>query len=107
MPNTSQRLSRAAAFAFTATLAVAGCGDTVTPPASDAAADTAVIDSGGPAPLYGAPVDSGSTTTDAGGPPDDGAIVAMYGTPAPTDASAVKDTGGGGVRYGAPPPRDV
>src|SRR5580704_12156795 len=66
VPGTTQRLSRAAAFAFTASLAVTGCGGSTTTPPSDG-------------------TDSGSTggqdgATDA--QEDMGTGVALYGAPA-------------------------
>lgn len=129
VPGTTQRLSRAAAFAFTATLTLAGCSDTTTP-APDAAGDTvspsdtvtpsdtpttdttpsdvtadAPQDNGGPAPAYGAPFDA-PPPTDATAPdsgPGDGGIAPLYG--APVDATPFDSgPGDGGIAplYGAP-----
>src|SRR5690242_9142883 len=91
IPGATQRLSRAAAFAFTASIAVSGCsaGNVVVPTDSGAQKDGNVADDGGgqaaygaPAPLYGAvPVDSGPH------PDDDGGAQAAYGAPFP-DASS-------------------
>lgn len=95
LPGASTRLTRAAAFAFTASIAVAatgaagleGCsGATVVEP-SDAAAtgdgtatdgapkNDGPVDDGGVQALYGAvPVDAGPDTAD-----DDGGVQALYG----------------------------
>ena len=77
LPLAPRGLSRAAALAFGATLAITGCSGkttTTTNDAKDAAAD---------------------------GPDDNGGPVAEYGAPA---IDAGPDDGGGGVpKYGAPP----
>ena len=88
LPGASSRLSRAAAFAFTATLAVAGVsvapgcssGTTSTNGGDAAAKETGPNDEGGQQPVYGAPA--------YGGPPTD---------------SGPDDAGGGGAKYGGPP----
>lgn len=71
MPGTSQRLSRAAAYAFTATVAAATGGALVA--CSSSSAQTQA--------LYGAPavIDSGS---DAADDADSGGGQALYGAPA-------------------------
>ncbi len=76
----TQRLGRAATFAFGAAIAtsVAACGGGTTP-GNDS----------GIAPAYGAPADSGI----------DSGMLAMYGGPPP---DAGQDTGGPGPLYGAP-----
>jgi hypothetical protein len=101
-PTTTRRLTRAAAFAFSASLSTAallGCGGTADSgiPATDSGsggggADTgttgkdATPDIGSPGPMYGAAfVDAGT----------DGAKDAA--------ADGSKDDGGGMVLYGAPP----
>lgn len=118
IPAASQRMKRAAAFAFTATLALAGCGDSTTP----APADSAVNDNGGVMPLYGAPADVPATdtpstdtpATDApatDAPADTGGMMALYGGPpvdaaTPSDASAdtgPRDDGSVMALYGAVP----
>jgi hypothetical protein len=94
-PGTAARITRAATYAFTASMVVAGCSTS---------------DPGGTvAPLYGAPspdvaVDSGSDA----GPDDSGQAVALYGAPAP-DASvpdaapdAPDDSGNAQPLYGLP-----
>jgi hypothetical protein len=97
-PDARTRLSRGALFAVAAaSVAIAGCSSDDTKTATDAGTDTGVVDTGGPAPAYGAPADTGMTD-DTGGP------VAAYG--APPDTGAVDDTGGGMPKYGAPPPPD-
>jgi hypothetical protein len=125
IPGSTQRLSRAAAFVFTTTLAVTGCGDSS--PTPDAAAGDAVADNGGPGPLYGAPADDGGIDAIYGAPPDarvdaavtpdartdaavtpdvtndNGGIVPLYGAVPAPDAG---EDGSIGIRYGAPP-RDV
>lgn len=92
VPGTSKRLTRAATFAFAASVSAFAC--------SSGGGDSG-NDGGGPAPLYGAPVvDSGSETS-----PDGGGPVPAYGLPAPdAGPDAVGDTGAGGVLYGLPPP---
>ncbi|MBL8604701.1 MAG: hypothetical protein JNK72_22435 [Myxococcales bacterium] len=98
IPSSSGRLKRAAAFAFTATLTLAGCSDDPTP----AADSGAVVDAGGS--------DAGSQTTDSGvrdaGPGDDGGAMALYGGP-PVDAGSAdagpRDDGGAMALYGGPP----
>lgn len=86
LPAPPRGLSRAAAIAFGATLAVTGCNDSTGPD-----------DNGSIVAEYGAsPVDSGSV--DSGSAPDDaGSPVAEYG------ASPVDDAGGGVPKYGGPP----
>lgn len=124
-PDTTRRLSRAAAFVFG--LTVAGCSSTVgssdgavsdTAGATDtvladrAASDTPVPsdrpvardmvdieDLGNIAPPYGIPAD-------AGPPDDDGGAAAEYGAP-PMDAGAPDDAGGSVALYGLPPPVDA
>jgi len=92
IPGATQRLSRAAIYAFTASLSVAACS------------------SGGPTDLGG---DSGSS--DSAARPDTGGCCPPYGQPAdagigpvygqPIDASDdTPDSGAGGVLYGLPPP---
>lgn len=135
IPAAPGRMRRAAIFAFTATLGLAGCSDNPAPTSdSGTVADTGsatdtggATDTGNPADTGGAtdagvPSDDGSTMALYGGPPvdvpaptdlgpqDDGGPMPLYGAPAdvpePTD-TAMTDTGGGGVRYGAPPPPDA
>lgn len=127
-PDTTRRLSRAAAFAFG--LTVAGCSTTVsgtdatpgdTPSATDTATrpDTAVAtdtasgtdvvtardvsapeDHGNIAPPYGIPADAGAP------PDDDGGAAAEYGAP-PMDAGVPDDRGANVALYGLPPPPDA
>jgi hypothetical protein len=77
----TQRLARAATFAFGAAIAtsVAACGGGTTPG----------NDAGGVVPLYGAPNDAGY----------DASTLAMYGGPT---IDAGSDAGGPGPLYGAP-----
>ncbi|MBI5516238.1 MAG: hypothetical protein HY909_20805 [Deltaproteobacteria bacterium] len=135
-PDTRRRLSRAAAFAFGATLAAGACSSSTTgvdagggdtaraesgPPEDTTPRDTGARDTnaqesgppddtGGPMPEYGAPPpqDAGR---DAAGPTDTGAPVAAYGAPAPRDAgrdaAPPDDEGGGSADYGAPPKPDA
>jgi len=105
IPGATQRLSRAAAFAFTATLAMTHCGPGTTPPAADAAADA----DGGVAPLYGAPADATPDTAPtpdatADAARDDGGPVPLYGAPADVTVPQDNGPGDGGVAplYGAP-----
>jgi hypothetical protein len=104
IPGSTQRLSRAAAFVFTTTLAVTGCGDSS--PTLDA----------GVAPLYGAPADvftPPDARSDAAVTPDvaddKGGIVPLYGAVPAPDAGPAPDAsadGSIGVRDGSLP-RDV
>lgn len=127
-PDTSRRLSRAAAFAFG--LTVAGCSSTVsgtdaTPGDTSVATDTSTrtdtavaTDTGGGTDVVtardvSAPEDHGNIAppygipADAGNPPDDdGGAAAEYGAP-PMDAGITDDAGGAQLLYGAPPPTDV
>ncbi len=108
------RIGRAAIFAFgaVASTSAAACGGDAGMP--DAAS---VVDTGGPAPLYGgapdAAIDAAEATNDSGNvgpaygtPPDDAgvdaAMLAMYGGPPPNDAGT--DAGEViGPLYGGPP----
>lgn len=83
IPSASTRLSRAAAFVFGASVAVAGCGT-----------DT---DGGGSGGGEGGSMSSSST-----GPDDDGGVMALYGDPVPDGGP--DDDGGGMAEYGAPAP---
>ena len=89
VPAANRRLSRAAAFTFATTLAVAGAGATEAcssgaaiygAPAVDSgiADDGGITDDGGAHALYGLAADSG-LTDDSG--PDDGGAAALYGLP--------------------------
>src|SRR3954467_1708078 len=79
LPGTTGRLSRAAAFAFTASLAVTGatgagtgCSSGGARPASDASAtNDGPNDEGGQQPVYGAPA-YGQPFVDSGAPDDSG-----------------------------------
>ncbi len=86
-------------------LAVAGCGDDPTPPATDLGADSAmVLPDLGPGEDGGPGVDAGPA--DAG--PDDAGMMALYGPP-PLDAGQPPepDLGGPLPAYGPPPPFDA
>lgn len=132
IPGTTQRLTRAAAFAFTASLAVAGCSSDPSPDAGTTTDVPAVTDTPSPTdrPDVQTPVDSGSPTDaarpDSGTPDDTGGVMPLYGAPVdagPPPADVVGDdvvdaggiaplyglppADGGGVRYGAPPPPDA
>lgn len=79
-PAASGRLTRAAAFAFTATLAVTGCSTGTTPNPVKDAATTGPDDAGSPIAEYGAsPIDAG--------PDDSGGTGAKYGAP-PIDSGS-------------------
>lgn len=86
-PMPTQRLGRAATFAFGAAIAtsVAACGG-----GSNPGNDSGI------APAYGAPADTG-VQADTG---NDAGMLAMYGGP-PQDAGT--DVGSPGPLYGAPP----
>src|SRR5688572_19268691 len=86
IPGAPHRMTRAAAFVFGATVAVAGCGT-----------DT---DGGG----AGGGGGEGGMASSSTGPADDGGVMALYG--APTDAGPPDDDGGGQAEYGASPPPD-
>lgn len=104
VPGATRRMSRAAAFVFGASLAVAGCssetgggaggGDDNSSSSTTGGADAGPSDDGGQMALYGAPGD--------GGPDDDGGGMAEYGAPVPVDGGP-KDDGGAMPLYGAPP----
>lgn len=110
VPGTTQRLGRAAAFFFTASLAVAGCGgDVTTEPEGASGGATGGTTTGGT---------TGGTTTGGGtggaggsgmdaGPDDDGGDMTLYGLPAEDagmDEDGGPDDGGGGEPlYGAAP----
>ncbi len=118
----TQRLSRAAAFAFTASLAVQGCGGTTSTVSQQdsgtgdgAHADSGqTTDSGGVQPAYGLPAvdagrDAAHDAADGSTPPkDDGGGIPMYGIPpiddAGADAGGPQDDGGAHALYGAPVP---
>ncbi len=100
----SQRLGRSAVFAFAATLAVTGCGSTVTEvgdaggTATDASTDAkaatdggGAVEDGGLHPVYGAPPSQ-----------DSGGAMPVYGSPPQRDAGV--DSGGSMPIYGAAPP---
>lgn len=88
----TQRLSRAAAFAFTASIAVTGCASGTSPGALDAGPsdahnqkDGTPVDDGGGQALYGSPAPLyGAVPVDAG-PADGGGPAPLYGA-APTDS---------------------
>jgi hypothetical protein len=112
VPGATQRLTRAAAYAFTATLATTGaaasleaCGGTTTPETQDS----------GNAPVYGAPA-YGAQPVEAGAPVDaakDGAGDGAADAADSAQDSGAADTGpfdaGGSALYGAPavPGRDI
>ncbi len=116
-PDTSRRLSRAAAFSFAASLTAVGCSSSVS--ATDAAPNTDVgagdVPVDRPATDQGFPVDRGTTdtgTNDTGTPDtgtrdtgvlDIGNVAPPYGIPPPEDAGAPDDDGGAMDLYGAPP----
>ena len=116
LPPARQRLSRAAAFVFSATIvsAVAGaaaCSGDVEDGRSSADDDGSSDglwdgdgsgDDGIGVAEYGAPV----PPPDAG-PDDDGGMQAKYGAAPPPDDAGVSDDGGGSADYGAPPPQDA
>lgn len=93
IPSTNKRLTRAATFAFTASLSVAACSSSGTTGPTDAGEDRGAV-----GPIYGAPVDGGALDADGGG------IAPLYGMPIDSGADVRTDTGGGGVLYGLPPP---
>ena len=122
-PMPTQRLGRAATFAFGAAMAtsVAACGTTTTPTTTytGVAQEDGGTD-GGVAPAYGAPSDAGSDAgmlAMYGGPPSDsgttdqdgGGPAPAYGGPIREDAGGVQPVDSGGVApaYGAIPPPDA
>jgi len=103
IPRSTKRLNRGAMFAFTASLAIAGCGgnDSTAPPTppGDSAADST-----GDVAKDGNTEDSTAKDTEV---PDDGTMAGAYGGP-PPDTGVKPDTGpdddgGSGAKYGAPP----
>jgi len=133
IPGATQRLSRAAAFTFAASLAATGCSDDPAPAADAAVVDTGPgtdtgsgtdtgpatdmgvtdagfpSDDGGMLAMYGGPPDTGvDSGADSGGPSDDGGIAPLYGLPADAGQPS-QDAGDGsiGVRYGSPPRPDA
>jgi hypothetical protein len=91
LPGASGRLSRAAAFAFTASLTVV---------AAVAGAGAEGCTSSTPAGTGDASAKEGGGSSD-GAPNDDGSQQALYGA-IPVDAGP-DDSGGGGAKYGGPP----
>lgn len=109
VPNTTQRLSRAAAFAFTASLAVAGCSSNPAPGTDASTNDVVSTDRGnGTDAATGTDVVTATDTpavTDSGAPQDNGGAMPLYGAPAdvvipPAD---VQDAGAVAPLYGGPP----
>jgi hypothetical protein len=94
VPSATRRLTRAATFAFTASLSVVACSSDggTTPGTGDAG-----LDSGAVGPIYGAPVEGG--LLDAG---DGGGVAPLYGLPQDAGIDA-NDAGNPGVLYGLPP----
>jgi hypothetical protein len=90
VPGATQRLTRAAAFVFTASLTVTGCGTDVTGSGSTAGTTGDATSSG---------TGAGGNAAD-GGPIDDGGSVALYGAPEPDGGP--DDDGGSMAEYGAP-----
>ena len=88
LPGASSRLSRAAAFAFTASLAVTG-----------AAVATTGCSSGSSLGIGDASTDG--STSDATSPDDSGGVQPAYGAIAVD--SGPDDGGGAGTKYGGPP----
>jgi hypothetical protein len=85
-PGAPGRLSRAAAIAFTASLALTGC-TTGTGGVADASTDGPPDDEGGLQPEYGAPAPAyGAPAFDAG-PDDGGGPAPKYGGP-PIDSGS-------------------
>jgi hypothetical protein len=99
VPSAPQRLGRAAAFAFGASLAVTACGSQVTTGGASGSASGAGgseatgaggaggslpdCAAGGVAPLYGiSPPPDPACDVDAG-PPDSGGVMSDYGSPPP------------------------
>ena len=132
VPGTTQRLSRAAAFTFAATLAATGCSSDTSPADASTVTDTGATTDTGGATDTGSPTDRGTATdtgtaadtgtdagmlamyggppadsgVDAGTPDDHGGIAPLYGLPAdagPSDSGAPTDNGGIAPLYGAVP----
>jgi hypothetical protein len=96
VPGAKQRLSRAAAFVFGATVAVVGCSGEVVDGKSAGGSDDGASGTGG---------GSGTATGTGGAPEDDGGVAVLYG-PAPPPDGGPDDDGGNGAKYGAPPMPD-
>lgn len=102
-PGTSKRLTRAAAFAFTASLAAAAgahCGDD--DGTTGSSGKSPVVDSGAdaptPSPLYGAPAPDSGADASSDAAPSDGATDAQ----ADADVDGAVEGGSSGALYGAP-----
>jgi hypothetical protein len=110
IPGTTQRLGRAAAFFFTASLAVAGCGGDVTTEPEGASGGTSGGATSGGA-TSGGTTSSGGTGGAGGGsvdagPDDDGGGQTLYGLPIDAgmeEDGGPDDAGGGEPLYGAAP----
>lgn len=92
IPAATRRLTRAATYAFTASLTVAACSSGGSGTLGDAGAVDSGRDDGGIAPAYGAPFDAG--------------VAPLYGMPADAghlDGGGDADDGGPAVLYGLPP----
>jgi hypothetical protein len=86
IPSAPMRLSRAAAFVFGASVAIAGCSSDET--------------GGGSGGSTGGGSNQGSTNASSStGPADDGGVMALYGVPSD---GGPDDDGGGMAEYGAP-----
>jgi hypothetical protein len=101
-PDTTRRMSRAAAFVFGATVAVSACGDTVTvdddsSSNSSSSASSSSSGGGGGQTLYGGPA------VGSGGSAGIGGNQAMYGAPAVGGGGGSSGDGGFSADYGAPP----
>lgn len=105
----AQRLPRRALVALGASAIVLGCSssegtssgtDTGT---ADSTADAA-LDTGNPAPAYGAPADTGTGDTGDTGSGDTGGALDSGKTDVGTDADGATDSGGPAPAYGLPPP---
>lgn len=106
-PDTRRRMTRAAAFVFGATVAVAACGSEVEEPSDDDGSGGAggVNDAGGNAALYGEPGGFGGVPGSAGAGALYGAPAGGFGGEAGSGGDG-GDAGAGGASnlYGAPPP---
>lgn len=119
----AQRLSRSALLALGASAIVLGCssgdgtssetdsgtGTDAVADAVDGSLDTGPVDTGGPAPAYGAPADTGTPSdgatdaTDSGTTPDAAKDSGTKDSGTDVDGGAT-DSGGPAPAYGLPPP---
>jgi hypothetical protein len=101
-------MGRNAMFVFATTLALGACAPT-SQPTADASPEASAGDSGRMAMDGSAASDAQGNDAASSPDADDGGVVALYGAPAPLDASpdtAMNDDGGIAPLYGGPVPAE-